>query len=412
MTTQPEHDPQLDAELDFDPSFETAASPADTSLGDASAVFLDALVSDTAPASQPAEMPVPMKGTGFSPYINPSEEGRALAPEVSSSDSPPKIDPISADCEAARPEILFMPAPETALVPQSADGHDISPPELPLFQSWTLPEVYPPVRTPHLGHVAILGVFLCSGLLCASLLIRSALHFHLFGITTIQKAVTDVHYTLGSEAVLYLVTLIACLLFFPLIWHKGFFAGIQWNGATALRLHRRLFFIASVCFALALINGLLLPGPKDAPIDKIFRTPGAAWILFGFGVTLAPFFEELFFRGFLLPALCTAFDWIHEKVTHAPVRPLDENGQPHWSMTSMVIASIATSAPFAGMHAAQTGYSWGPFVLLVGVSLVLCWARLSTRSLAASVMVHASYNFLLFFLMAIDTSGFRHLEKM
>jgi membrane protease YdiL (CAAX protease family) len=275
-----------------------------------------------------------------------------------------------------------------------------------------MPEFHPPVRTPHLGHVAILGVFLFFGILCASLLIRSALHFHLYGISTVQKAVTDVHYTLGSEAILYLITLIACLLFFPLIWHKGFFAGIQWNGTTALKLRRRLFVIASVCFALALTNGLLLPGPKDAPIDKIFRAPGAAWLLFGFGVTLAPFFEELFFRGFLLPALCTAFDWVHEKTAHAPVRPLDENGQPQWSLAAMVIASIATSAPFAGMHAAQTGYSWGPFVLLIGVSLVLCWARLSTRSLAASVIVHASYNFLLFFLMMLGTGGFRHLEKM
>jgi hypothetical protein len=64
------------------------------------------------------------------------------------------------------------------------------------------------------------------------------------------------------------------------------------------------------------------------------------------------------------------------------------------------------------MHGAQTGYSWGPFVLLVGVSLVLCWARLSTRSLAASVLVHASYNFLLFSLMLLGTGGFRHLERM
>jgi membrane protease YdiL (CAAX protease family) len=64
------------------------------------------------------------------------------------------------------------------------------------------------------------------------------------------------------------------------------------------------------------------------------------------------------------------------------------------------------------MHAEQTGYSWGPFLLLVCVSLVLCWARLSTRSLAASVAVHASYNFLLFSLMLIGTQGFQHLDKM
>jgi hypothetical protein len=38
--------------------------------------------------------------------------------------------------------------------------------------------------------------------------------------------------------------------------------------------------------------------------------------------------------------------------------------------------------------------------------------RLVTRSLAASVVVHACYNFLLFSLMMVGTAGFRHLEKM
>jgi membrane protease YdiL (CAAX protease family) len=42
----------------------------------------------------------------------------------------------------------------------------------------------------------------------------------------------------------------------------------------------------------------------------------------------------------------------------------------------------------------------------------LCWARLATRSLAASVLVHASYNFLLFSLMLLGTSGFKHLDRM
>lgn len=284
--------------------------------------------------------------------------------------------------------------------------------EQPMFQSYYQPEIRPPARIPHLGHLAILAVFAVFGLLCASVLIRSALYFHLFGITTLQKAVTDIHYTLGSEAVLYLFTFGACLLFFPLIWHKEFFAGLHWNSAIALHMRRRLFFTAAICFVLALVDSLLLPGPINAPIDKIFRAPGAAWLLFAFGITLAPFFEEMIFRGFLLPALCTACDWINEKTTGAPVRPLDESGQPQWSLNAMAIASVLTSIPFAGMHAAQTGYSLGPFLLLVGVSLALCWARLSTRSLAASVMVHAFYNFLLFSLMLLGTGGFRHLERL
>jgi uncharacterized protein len=120
----------------------------------------------------------------------------------------------------------------------------------------------------------------------------------------------------------------------------------------------------------------------------------------------------MIFRGFILPSMCTACDWFHEKTKHVPVRPLDENGHPQWSLGAMIIGSLATSLPFAGMHAAQTGYSLGPFVLLVGVSMVLCWARLSTRSLAASVLVHASYNFFLFTLMMLGTAGFQHMDKL
>jgi hypothetical protein len=64
------------------------------------------------------------------------------------------------------------------------------------------------------------------------------------------------------------------------------------------------------------------------------------------------------------------------------------------------------------MHAEQTARALGPFLLLVTVSLVLCWVRLSARSLAASVLVHASYNLLLFSLMLLGTGGFRHLDKL
>lgn len=270
----------------------------------------------------------------------------------------------------------------------------------------------PPERIPNFGHLCILAVLLVFGLLCTGLVVGLAIHRHAFGVTTKVQAVSNIHYTLGSEALLYLFTLGACVLVFPLIWHKGFFAGVQWNVGTALRLRWRLVSAAGACFLLAFIDSVVAPGPKNAPIDRIFRQPGAAWLLFVFGITCAPFFEELFFRGFLLPALCTAYDWFSEKTTHRPPPPLLENGHPQWSFPAMVAGSVFTSLPFAALHAQQTGYSWGPFVLLVAVSLVLCAIRLSTRSLASSVLVHASYNFMLFFIMLVGTHGFRHLNKM
>lgn len=372
---------------------------------------------------------------------------------------------------------------ESLVFPPPTTDEELRSGETPrLFSSWDEPQISHIVRIPNMGHLLILVFLILIGWMFAGLLTLAALHFNLYGVSTIEKAVADIHYTLGSMIAVYLVAFIAALIIFPMIWGKGFFAGIQWNGEAALRLRGRLFGAAFICFLFALVNGLLMPGPDNTPIDKIFRAPGAAWMLFAFGITAAPFFEELFFRGFLLPSLCTAFDWFAEYVASEKewsppalvagaavvssslaifckqvyghrsyfhdlipfesflllgfiavvfaiaflwfyqryevlgaelrVRPLYETGHPRWSLAGMAASSILTSIPFALMHAEQTGYSLGPFVLLVCVSMVLCWARLSTRSLAASVLVHASYNSLLFSFMLLGTSGFQHLDKM
>src|ERR1035437_5137888 len=118
------------------------------------------------------------------------------------------------------------------------------------------------------------------------------------------------------------------------------------------------------------------------------------------------------FRGFPLPALATACDWVGERFTRKRPRPLDGDGHPQWSIPAMGIASILTSLPFALIHGEQTGKSLGPFLLLVVVSLVLCAVRLKTRSLAASTLVHACYNFILFSTALISSGGFRHLDKL
>jgi membrane protease YdiL (CAAX protease family) len=313
------------------------------------------------------------------------------------------------------PEENPLPAPDPGAPALASETWESSAPSVPpvdLFQSFSQPEAVAPQRIPHLGHLALLAAFGAIGFVCATVLMMAALHFHLFGVTTMEKAATDVHYILGSEAAIYLITFVLGFFVFPLFWKQSFFAGVHWRGAAALRLTWRLPFLALACFALALLDDQLLPGPNNTPIDEIFRTPGAAWMMFAFGVTLAPFFEEIAFRGFLLPALCTFCDWIGERFTHTRPRPLDANGHPQWSMAAMVIASIFTSLPFALMHGEQTGHSFGPLLLLITVSLILCAVRLKTRSLAASTLLHACYNLLIFSSMMVGTGGFRHLDKL
>jgi membrane protease YdiL (CAAX protease family) len=306
------------------------------------------------------------------------------------------------------PEPEPLPAPEQTLpqVVQIADA----PAEL--FQSWSQPEIVLPARIPHLGHLALFAAFLVFGVLCMTVLILIAVYVQFHNLSRLDLIKTDVHYILGSEAILYLVTLALSFIVFPLFWNKSFLAGIQWRGVTARRLRLPLIAIAVGCIILAVIDDKLLPGPANAPIDDMFRSPGAAWLMFGFGITFAPFFEEIAFRGFLLPALATAWDWSIEKGIGKPAPPLDANGHPQWSIFAMVAASIATSLPFALMHVDQQGHSLGPFILLVFVSLILCAVRLKTRSLASSTLVHACYNFILFSTALISSGGFRHLDKM
>jgi uncharacterized protein len=313
------------------------------------------------------------------------------------------------------PEENPLPATELGAPGLASETLDSTAPSVPptdLFQSFSQPVAVVPQHIPHLGHLILLAAFGAVGFVCATVLMMIALHFHLFGVVTMEKAATDVHYILGSEAAIYLITFVLGFLVFPLFWKQSFFAGVHWRGAAALQLTWRLPFLALSCFALALIDNQLLPGPKNTPIDEIFRTPGAAWMMFAFGVTLAPFFEEIAFRGFLLPALATSCDWIGERFTHTRPRPLDADGQPQWSIAAMVIASIFTSLPFALMHGEQTGHSLGPLLLLITVSLILCAVRLKTRSLAASTLLHACYNFLIFSSMLVGTGGFRHLDKL
>ncbi|MGC9223596.1 MAG: CPBP family intramembrane glutamic endopeptidase [Terracidiphilus sp.] len=331
---------------------------------------------------------------------NESNEGRAAAPFDL----------------AEQPSDAHMPLAESiaASAPQPSAVTELPPsiPERPLFQSYMEPTVRRPVRIPHFGHLMLLLLLILVALSILALALGLASHFHLFGWHLSAKAATDVGLNLISEIVLYFTTFGFGLIAFPLLWNEGYFQGLQWRADAVRSRFRMLEATAFTCFGLAILDQILMPGPANAPIEKMIRSPGAAWMMFAFGISLAPFFEEMLFRGFLLPALCTACDWAAESIKGTPPRSLDASGHPRWSLPAMIIGSIATSIPFALLHIAQQGHSLGPFLLLIVISLILCAVRLMTRSLAASTLVHASYNFLIFFVELIATGGFRHFNKM
>ena len=153
------------------------------------------------------------------------------------------------------------------------------------------------------------------------------------------------------------------------------------------RAQRPAYVVAGALLGF-LIEGAsaFLPIPKEVPFDKYFTDASGAYLMAVFGVTLAPLMEELFFRGFLYPALNRRL--------------------------GVALSLVITSLAFALLHAAQLAHAWAPLFLIFIVGLALTYIRARTRSVASSFLLHAGYNSTLFILMWIATDHFRHLERV
>ena len=276
-----------------------------------------------------------------------------------------------------------------------------------------LPEPPTPRTVPHLGHTAVFFSVVIGSMLVVMTLVGILLALHVFGSGSIEKFQKNPLLVVPTMAAWYILVWGVSFFVFPLMWQRSFLDGISWNRGVAS--HRWKSLIATG-FAIGLCVQFLsnfLPIPKTLPIDDFFRTQTSIWVVSFFGIFVAPAFEELAFRGFLLPSLATAWDWLGNRTRNHPPRPINPiSGQPSWSLPAMIFAAIGTSVPFAMLHAEQLAHAWAPLAVLFAVSILLCVVRFRTRSLAASVVVHAVYNFSIFLTLFIATDGFRHLEKM
>lgn len=276
-----------------------------------------------------------------------------------------------------------------------------------------IPEGFEPLPrprfTPNLGHTALF--FVLTFLMLAvgqglGLVLLQQTHFfsHMSIGSLARMSVDDPRLTLPVQGLSYFLVAIVVIPVFAVLWQKPFAEGIHWSAAIA---RRRAVFLAILGLASGFgigAFGSFLPMPKDPPImQDLMQSQLGAWMMLVFGVTAAPLLEELAFRGFLLPGLVNAFRWLAQKgkISEATVKGI---GIP--------LSILITSAGFAFMHSPQVSHAWGPLVLIGMVSIVLCIVRLTMKSLAASVIVHAAYNFTLFAGMLIETGGFRHLERM
>lgn len=292
-----------------------------------------------------------------------------------------------------------LPEPESqSEAPLAPEALSAAPPPLPT-----------PRRVPNIGHALLFVVF--AGFLLLVFEVILALRGELPAIPH-GGSITVPHPMLqiGMMAAIYVITLLAAWLVFPLLWHRRFLDGIQWHWSIARGQASRLVTLGFALGVMMSIITAFISAPKDLPIDTFFATPATAWVITLFGTFAAPIFEEICFRGFLFPAFAIAYDWI--------ALPRTPEARTRWHTTasltpaSLIFSAVLSSFLFAMLHAQQDAHIWAALVGLFSISLVLTFVRVKTQSVAASTLVHASYNGFIFLMTLIATGGYRHLERM
>ncbi len=271
-------------------------------------------------------------------------------------------------------------------------------------------EIRPPVSDlPHLSHAVLFFVLTLPMLFIGEALsVFLAKQSHFFGNKTYHELfylmLSDARIAIPTQALTYLLTALAAIALFPVLWRMPFSQGIHWNlDAARTRFLWLLALGLGLGFGITLL-GNYLPMPKDPPImQDMMGSQLGAWMMLVFGITCAPLLEELAFRGFLLPGLIHAMRWLIQ-------REILSSDALSWA--TIPLSVVLTTIPFALLHATQVSHAWAPILLIGLVSIALCVVRLRLQSLAASTVVHAAYNFTLFSGLLLQTEGFRHLERL
>ena len=171
------------------------------------------------------------------------------------------------------------------------------------------------------------------------------------------------------------------------LWVEGkyrtpFWSAIRWNWP---RSEWKLLVVGAAMLLVLSLLEQFLPMPKDTPFEKLFARPRDAYLLAIIAVSLGPLVEELFFRGLFYPVLARRLG-------------------AAWGI-------ILTALPFALMHMPQYGYAWGALLVVLIVGIVCGVVRATTKSVAASFLVHVGYNGTQMLIAVVATHGFRHMEN-
>ncbi len=193
----------------------------------------------------------------------------------------------------------------------------------------------------------------------------------------------DAFFAVVGQTVFYIPILAYVYFLIVIHYRQSFWNGLKWKSPSRSRAAQ--FFVGGVTLALlTLLVLMLLPDKESFPLEQLFTSPRAAYVVGGFAVLVAPFMEELIFRGVLFAFF--------------------EN------LVGLRFAIVSTALLFAGLHVPEYWGAWHHAALILLVGMVFSAARGATGSLAPSVILHLAYNTTLMIGLFIGTQHFREIQ--
>jgi len=177
---------------------------------------------------------------------------------------------------------------------------------------------------------------------------------------------------IAFQSVFY--ALLVCVLYLLLLrYHQPFWRSL---GFTLSFRWVSLCVIAGPALAIGLAAlAASMHAPGETAIQNLVTDRLSRIVVMLFVVVFGPLFEELVFRGFLLPLFQkSAGDWA---------------------------AILLTAAPFALLHGTTVRWAWQSMFVIGLAGVAFGFTRVKTGSTAASSIVHIGYNatFFAFFLV-------------
>jgi membrane protease YdiL (CAAX protease family) len=232
----------------------------------------------------------------------------------------------------------------------------------------------------------VLGsLFMAEALMAAGLAAFLATHVAGAGHAgpRVSDLLSEVRFQLPVQFVSYALTVWFVLLTARVKYQRSLGEALQWR---TLGPSMWAFLPAGVVLALAAqLIPVLFPSSKTFPIEKMVKDPISGWSMAVFGVCIAPFVEEMFFRGMIYPVIAK-----------------------RWGLESAVLVSALL---FASIHSAQLAGALPELGAIFLVGVAFGYVRGRSGSLVPGFLMHTAYNATLFAAIIVGTKGFHDFPR-